>query len=68
MDQFCPYCGEPGGYPITVYSSEYQGESPHGGIVEWEDEACTLCGGKPGSPISSPQPIDETESIQECPF
>lgn len=40
---FCPYCGEPGGEPHTVYSREYQGESPHGGMVEWQDERCSLC-------------------------
>jgi hypothetical protein len=32
-----------GGRPITVVSREYQGESPHGGIVEWEEEQCSIC-------------------------
>lgn len=39
----CPCCGEVGGYPVTVYSREYQGESPHGGMVEWEEQMCSLC-------------------------
>jgi hypothetical protein len=39
----CPYCGESGGEPQTVYSREYQGESPHGGMVEHVDEMCSLC-------------------------
>lgn len=51
----CPYCGETGGEPYTVYSREYQGDSPHGGIVEWSDECCTLCKGRPGRPSPSPE-------------
>ena len=45
MDEawYCPYCGEPGGEPRIIYSREYQGESPHGGMVEWADEMCSLC-------------------------
>jgi hypothetical protein len=39
----CPYCGEEGGEPRTVYSREFQGEEGHGGYVEWADEACSLC-------------------------
>jgi hypothetical protein len=64
----CPYCGETGGTPIEVYSHEYQGESPHGGIVEWCEEACTLCHGKP----SVPQPVavfaTEQNESEEVPF
>jgi hypothetical protein len=39
----CPYCGEPGGEPYTVSWTEYQGESPHGGLVTFQDERCTNC-------------------------
>ena len=39
----CPYCGESGGEPRTVRSREFQGEEGHGGMVEHEDEMCTLC-------------------------
>lgn len=40
---FCPYFGEAGGYPKTVSSREYQGDSPHGGMVEHTEERCSLC-------------------------
>lgn len=40
---YCPNCGESGGSPRTVVSREYQGDSPHGGMVEWEDDCCSLC-------------------------
>lgn len=39
----CPYCGESLGEPVTVHSREFQGDEAHGGIVEWSDEACTVC-------------------------
>lgn len=39
----CPHCGETTGEPRTVTSMEYQGESPHGGMVEWQDEMCSEC-------------------------
>ena len=39
----CPHCGESGGEPVQVISREFQGELGHGGIVEWIDEACSLC-------------------------
>ena len=42
-DWRCPYCGEAGGEPKTVYSREFQGEEGHGGMVEWEDERCSFC-------------------------
>lgn len=40
---YCKYCGEEDGEPVNVTSREYQGDSPHGGMVEWHDEMCTLC-------------------------
>ena len=39
----CPNCGETGGEPRTVTSSEFQGEPGHGGVVTWDDEGCSLC-------------------------
>lgn len=39
----CPNCGELGGEIISNYSREYQGESPHGGYVEFVEEMCTKC-------------------------
>ena len=42
-DFVCPHCGESGGEPVQVISREFQGELGHGGIVEWIDEACSLC-------------------------
>jgi len=39
----CPNCGEIGGTPRTITSSEFQGDSAHGGMVDWEDEGCSLC-------------------------
>lgn len=40
---YCPYCGSDTATPVTVYSSEYQGDSPHGGMVEWADQMCSEC-------------------------
>ena len=40
---YCPNCGEPGGTPRISYSREYQGVSPHGGVVEFTEEGCTKC-------------------------
>lgn len=66
MKQFCPNCGESGGEPRTVYSREYQGESPHGGMVEWEDKCCSLCiGSTRDVPDEVYVPVSES---QECPF
>ncbi len=39
----CPNCGESIGEPREIRSREYQGEEPHGGVVETIEEACTLC-------------------------
>ena len=64
----CPYCGEEGGEPITIYSREYQGDSPHGGFVEWADEACTLCNGRPASPWESQPALIVENETEECPF
>lgn len=38
----CPYCGEHG-EPREIVSREYQGESPHGGIVESVEQMCSIC-------------------------
>ena len=43
MPYECPYCGEAGGEPVDVYWTEYQGVSPHGGVVETTEERCTKC-------------------------
>ena len=40
---YCPNCGEIGGEPRTVTSSEFQGDEAHGGVVTWDDEGCSLC-------------------------
>lgn len=66
----CPFCGELGGTPITVHSSEYQGDSPHGGMVEWSDEACSLCKGRVGS-VEDPYPpviVPLVDELEGCPF
>ena len=42
-DFVCPNCGETEGEPREIWSHEYQGEVGHGGIVEWCEDACTLC-------------------------
>ena len=39
----CPYCGEEGGEPILSTWREYQGVSPHGGMVEFEEQMCSKC-------------------------
>lgn len=44
----CPYCGEEDGEPITKSWSEYQGVSPHGGMVDFQEEMCTKCAGRRG--------------------
>ncbi len=67
MPEYCPYCGETGGQPRFIVSREYQGQSPHGGMVEWEDECCSLCMGRsaPDLPGEARQPESQFE---ECPF
>jgi hypothetical protein len=61
----CPYCGEDGGEPIMVRSREYQGESPHGGVVKWEDEMCSLCvNSKRELPEEAYMPVESGP----CPF
>ncbi len=44
----CPNCGDTGGTPITVTSREFQGDEAHGGYVNHEDDACSLCVPIPG--------------------
>lgn len=39
----CSYCGEEGGEPVTVFWSEFQGVSGHGGMVDFQDGRCTKC-------------------------
>ena len=39
----CKWCGDEGGEPRTARWSEYQGESPHGGMVEFEEGRCSRC-------------------------
>jgi hypothetical protein len=39
----CPNCGDDLGTPVTVYSSEWQGDEAHGGRVDYEEESCSLC-------------------------
>ena len=39
----CPNCGEAGGNLVVVTWTEYQGVSPHGGLVDFEEQCCTKC-------------------------
>ena len=67
-DAACPYCGEVGGSPIEIESSEYQGQSPHGGIVTWTDTACTLCKGRPGPREIASERFEAEMDDERCPF
>ncbi len=42
----CPNCGEAGGAPVTKTTREFQGCREHGGMVEMDEERCTLCVGR----------------------
>lgn len=54
----CPHCGEHG-EPRTVTSREYQGESPHGGMVEWQEEMCSECiAAAKSSEVEALYPVD----------
>lgn len=44
----CPFCGEEGGEPVLNTWREYQGVSPHGGMVEFEEQMCTKCSRRRG--------------------
>lgn len=39
----CPHCGESLGEPVTVNSREFLGDEIHGGVVEHEDQMCSVC-------------------------
>jgi hypothetical protein len=39
----CPNCGESIAEPVTLYSTEWQGDEMHGGLVRTEEQACALC-------------------------
>lgn len=39
----CPHCGESLGEPVTVNSREFLGDEIHGGVVEREDQMCSVC-------------------------
>ena len=54
----CPYCGDEGGEPVTVYAREFQGEEGHGGMVEWADEGCSRC-------VKQRDPEDDRDEEQE---
>jgi hypothetical protein len=39
----CPHCDESIGEPVTIRSREWLGDEAHGGMVEEDQECCSVC-------------------------